>query len=171
MAKDATKHTTPMLRPVKSLFNELCCRITGRRRIEQECEQRYRSHVKDYQRLIENLRTRLADADITHRQEMADLHASYKMQVKNLTDKLQKANADMGNYIRSQQMLERTNDALTDLAAAIAGGDTDDIIRVTEELEWSNPLTQIAHGHLNILRRRNELEHNMEKLHENFNLE
>lgn len=61
--------------------------------------------IYSLQRLTENLRERLRDAEsrildeeAQHRKEMADLHACYKQQVENLMEKLRKPQEDNFNF-------------------------------------------------------------------------
>lgn len=75
---------------------------------------------------------------------------------------LQKANSTIGKDLMAQSMLEKTNNSMEDLAAAMQSGDVDKMMMATEYLDWSNQLTRIAQLHVNVLKRRNEL---VERLH------
>lgn len=78
-------------------FHNLLLAIIGRKPDQKELEEARKRQqgdariISDYQKLVENLRTRLQDAEADHRQEMADLHACYKKQVEILQEKIGKA--------------------------------------------------------------------------------
>lgn len=145
-----------MIQYLANLFSA----IIGRKTVQKDKEKPNTSHasISDYQKLVENLRERLSTAEANYRAEMADLHACYKEQVRCLQDKLQQANATIGQETRSKAMLEQTNNALSDLCSAMAGDSIDEIIYVTQRLEWSNPLTRIAQYYINVIKRKAELE-------------
>ena len=124
----------------------------------QQQEEKMQNDIADYQKLIENLRSRIRELETNHIQEMADLQACYKGQVEAIQEKLKQANSTIGAETRSKTLLEQTNNALSDLCSAISNDNVDEIKYVTQKLEWSNPLTRIAQHHITILQRKKELE-------------
>lgn len=77
-------------------------------------------------------------------------------------EQLQKANKTLAHECLAQAMLDKTNNALDDLYAAMQSGEEEKVKAVVEYLDWSNHLARIAQQHLMVLRRKNEL---VERLH------
>lgn len=75
---------------------------------------------------------------------------------------LQEANRAIAKDIMAQSLLDKTNNGLEELYAAMQSGDTEKITMAMQYLDWSNVLPRIAHQHLMVLRRKNEL---VERIH------
>lgn len=120
-------------------------------RMKQEWAQTEERLKADYSAKYEE---KMADRDAKIDALREDLDASLAQ--------LQRANRAMANNLMSQAMLEKTNNGLEDLIAAMQSGDTEKIIMATQHLDWSNHLVRIAQVHLGVLRRKNEL---VERLH------
>ena len=124
--------------------------------IKQKCAAQRDKEVKDLQRLVENLRERVAKAE-------ADV---------------KKADRLLGKMLMAQQMLEKTNTNLEDLACYMELGKAEKLREFAENLEWSNVLTRIVKCHITVLSRRDELEQRQREAaqrakvqEDNFNLE
>ena len=88
------------------------------------------------QTLTENLRQRLADAE----------------------DKQRHTDRAVGNLMMARQLLDKTNNGLTDLCNYMEMGDAEALREMTEGMEWSSTLLRIIKSHLQVLGRKNELE-------------
>lgn len=77
-------------------------------------------------------------------------------------ERLQDANRALGHDLVAKSMLEKTNNGLEDLYAAMKSGEVEQVLSATQYLDWSNHLTRIAQCYLAVLRRKNEL---VERLH------
>lgn len=134
---------------------------------------------KNCQALIENLRKRLSEKDQTIEDLRKEQNRLSEFRLRELAERdekiaalrsdldqtlelLQKANNALGKEVMAQAMLNKTNNALEDLCAAMQSGDVDKMLMATEYLDWSDYLTRIAQKHLNVLKRKNEL---VERLH------
>lgn len=145
----------------------------------KRCVKKAERQVLDYQSLTENLRQRITDKDMTLDQQKRDynqaigtMREQHRLQREKLEQKnqelredleatleqLQKANNTIGKDIMAQSLLDKTNNGLEDLYAAMQRGDTEAMMEVTQGLDWSNHLTRIAQQHLMVLKRKNELE-------------
>lgn len=145
----------------------------------KRCVKKAERQVLDYQSLTENLRQRITDKDMTLDQQKRDynqaigtMREQHRLQCEELEQKnqelrddleatleqLQKANNTIGKDIMAQSLLDKTNNGLEDLYAAMQRGDTEAMMEVTKDLDWSNHLTRIAQQHLMVLKRKNELE-------------
>lgn len=110
-----------------------------RKEIEKKVEengQALRRQINDYQTLTENLRQRLADAE----------------------DKQRHTDRAVGNLMMARQLLDKTNNGLTDLCNYMEMGDAEALREMTEGMEWSSTLLRIIKSHLQVLGRKNELE-------------
>ena len=94
------------------------------------------SQIVDYQKLIENLRQRIADADKQQKQ----------------TDRT------LGTLIMARQLLEKTNNTLTDFCNYMEIGNVEALRDMTEDMSWSSVLLRIIKNYLLVLERKNELE-------------
>lgn len=72
-------------------------------------------------------------------------------------EQLQRANQALGRNCMAQAMLDKTNNGLKDLIAAMQHGDEEKMAMASQYLDWSSYLAHIAQLHLQVLRRRNEL--------------
>ena len=95
--------------------------------------------IKDFQTLTENLRQRLTDAEYKQKQ----------------TDRA------LASLMMARQLLDKTNNSLTDLCSYMEMGDAEALREMTESMEWSSTLLRIIKSHLQVLGRKNELENRL----------
>ena len=125
-------------------------KVSHARELREQQERYERDRVDRHEEYEERMSER--DAKIQALRE--DLDATL--------EQLQKANRALGRECLAQAMLDKTNNALDDLYAAMQSGEEEKVKAVVEYLDWSNHLTRIAQQHLMVLRRKNEL---VERLH------
>lgn len=132
----------------------------------------YQKRLDEYNATIDNLRSELQEkqteaakqlaAEVErHEQEIRERDekmAGLREDLDDTLERLQNANQALARDCMAQQMLDKTNNALADLYAAMNAGETERILAVTETLEWCNPLLRVAQQHIMVLRRKNELE-------------
>jgi len=103
---------------------------------KKDYEQRLKRETYGQQQLVENLRERVTTAE------------------------KQRAAADktLGKLMMAQDMLEKTNNNLADLACCMETGKVEALREFAQNLAWSNVLTRIVKCHISALTRRDELE-------------
>lgn len=125
--------------------NELQASISGFEKMMDDLEKK----EKSYQSLTENLREHLADKD----KRIAEL----RMDMEKTLGRLQESNHALAKQMVAQSLLDKTNNALEDLCSAMQSGDMDQILSVSENMDWSNAIPRIVQQHVMVLRRKNEL--------------
>ena len=150
---------------MKQYFKNLLAALAGRLPLRDEVERERKKCASEYQQLIENLRTRLAEKEQDARETLEDVMAQNESRLAVLRDKLKaaneethKANRTIGQLLMAKTMLEKTNTGLLSLCKAMENDDVDAMMEVTQHLDWNNDLTLIAQLHIQVLRRRNELD-------------
>lgn len=118
----------------------------------------------------------LADLKEHYEREIVDRHEEYEENMAERDEEivalrddlcrtlelLQEANRTVAKDLIAQSLLDKTNNGLEDLYAAMKSGEVEKILMATQYLDWSNHLVRIAQVHLGVLRRKNEL---VERLH------
>lgn len=104
--------------------------------MKKECEAQRDKEVKGLQKLVENLRERVTTAE----------------------RQMVQADKTLGQLMMAQQMLDKTNGNLEDLACRMELGKAEPLREFSQNLEWSNVLTRIAKCHISALTRKDELE-------------
>lgn len=123
------------------------------------------AHARELREQQERYERDRVDRHEEYEERMADRDAKIQALREDLDDtlgQLQKANKTLAHECLAQAMLDKTNNALDDLYAAMQSGEEEKVKAVVEYLDWSNHLARIAQQHLMVLRRKNEL---VERLH------
>lgn len=92
--------------------------------------------ILDYQKLVENLRQRISDADKQRKQ----------------TDRT------LATLFMARQLLEKTNNTLTDFCNYMEIGNVEALREMTEDMAWSSVMLRIIKNYMLVLDRKNELE-------------
>ncbi len=177
-AKDEYKRTADWVRELEEMVYQLDERLDDAR----EDLEKAKNRIITLQDLAENLQERVREKDAALAEErkqaakqisaMISGHeediSEYEEKISNLNNdldetlkQLQDANKALGRDCMCQVVLDKTNNGLNDLCAAILGDNEEEIRTVVEVLEWSNPLSRIAQHYLQVLTRKHELESRM----------
>lgn len=126
------------------------------KQVRKECEERLHKETSGMQQLVENLRERVATAE----------------------NQVAKADKTLGRMMMAQDMLEKTNNNLADLACCMEIGKVEALREFAQKLDWNNVLLRIAKCHISVLSRRDELEQRQREAaqrakaqEDNFNME
>ena len=144
---------------IKSYFRNLRSAICGKNffaeevnRARKECEERCSKEARGLQQLVENLRERVVSAEKQAEQ----------------SDKM------LGRMMMAQNMLEKTNNNLADLACCMEIGKVEALREISQELDWNDILLRIVKCHIAVLTRKDELEKRQREAAQradNFNLD
>lgn len=165
-----------LIRYLKNLWFALTGRNLYREALVKTQRQRDNAEqdILNYQNLTENLRQRVSEKDL----RIEDLRRYYSALINALRsqhkverevwqtkeqelredldimlEQLKHVNQDIGREKMSTNLLHKTNAALNDLCQAMTSEDVVKMKHAVEYLDWSNPLSQIARLHLNVLLR------------------
>ncbi len=153
-AELALKKTNEFLVGFQTLTENLRQRVADKEELVEQVRKERADERERYKKAVEAMR-------FQHSQERAVLEqrlAETKEDLNATLQQLQHANSSLGKDIMAQSLLEKTNNGLEDLYAAMQRGDTEAMMEITQGLDWSNHLTRIAQQHLMVLKRKNELE-------------
>lgn len=159
------------LEQVKKAYEQLAARVKLLDGLNQDAHKEVEVlavSVSSYQRLVENLRERIAVRENSIKslnercqRRLADSDREIdglRNQLAESEAELERANKQAGRGLMSETLLARTNSALGDLCEAMACADVEKMMSVVEGLEWNNGLSRIAQYYMTVLRRKNELE-------------
>ena len=101
--------------------------------------------VADYEKLVENLRTRIEEKEDRIKELLQQSHDYCR--------RLMARNEEIIEVMRKLKETERTSNSLSDLCSAMDSGDEEKMLMAVEYLGWNPYLVKIAQCHLDVLRR------------------
>lgn len=127
-----------MRRYILNLFSAIAGHAPNGNEMKEAAEQLKKDAliIGDYQRLVENLRER----------------------VKELLQQREEETRNVGKLVMSRNLLEKTNNGLSDICQQMEAGNTEGLRSMTESLSWSNHLNRIVQRHLSVVQRCKDLE-------------
>ena len=151
---------------VRNEYNQAAERIGQLEQKEEEyCAKLIadKKRIAGYQNLTENLRDRITEKDgelyvqrKSYHDELNKMRndirerdekiAALKEDLDDTLERLQQSNHKIAHDCMAQQMLDKTMNAMDDLCTALNNGDREQILAMSENLNWCNPLLRIVQG-------------------------